>query len=50
MGSKKVDISRTSLFLHEIPNKILGFLHIAELTFIAGSGKTKIKITWQLVK
>ena len=44
-GQKKVDISRTSLFRHEKLDKILGFLHITELTFIAGSGNPEIKIT-----
>jgi hypothetical protein len=30
--------------------EMLGFLHITDLTFIAGSGNPKIKITRQLVK
>jgi hypothetical protein len=38
------------LFLHEVPDKMLGFLHITELTSIAGSENSKIKILWQLVK
>jgi hypothetical protein len=36
--SKKVDISRTLLFLHEKLDTMILFLHITELTFIAGSG------------
>jgi hypothetical protein len=50
LGSKKVDISRTSFFLHEIPDKMLGFLHITDPVLPAGSDKTKIKPPSIIVK
>ena len=43
LGSKKVDISRTSLFLHEKLETMILFLHITDPVLSVGSDKTKIK-------
>ena len=42
-AEKKVEILRTSLFHHEILDKMLGFLHITDPVLSAGSDNLKIK-------
>jgi hypothetical protein len=49
-ADKKADISRTSLFRHEMPDKMLGFLHITDPVLFADSDKTKIKTPSIIVK
>jgi hypothetical protein len=50
LGSKKVDISITSLFLHEKLDTMILFLHITDPALSAGSDKTKIKPSSTIVK